>query len=95
MLTATMPEQYLDYGVLGLTVAALITYSIFATTKWNDAVNERVKATEMRVQDALQRVQDAKDFAAGSSELKSAAQAMTTAVEANTKIIEGMRREWK
>lgn len=88
-------DGYLDYGVLGLTIFALIAYSTFVTAKWNGAVDERVKATEARLIDAEKRVQDAKDYATASAELKNAAQAMTTAVQANTRIIENMQQSWK
>ena len=88
-------ENYLDYGVLGLTIVALIAYSTFVTSKWNGAVDDRVKATEARLTDAEKRVQDAKDYAAASAELKHAAAAMTTAVQANTRIIENMQQSWK
>lgn len=87
-------EQYLDYGVLGLTIVALIAYGGFATAKWNEAVNERVKATEARLLDSEKRVTEAREYARGSEEMKTATNLAAQAIAANTRAIENMTREW-
>lgn len=87
-------EQYLDYGVLGLTIFALITYAAFVTVQWNSAVNARVKATEDRLLDSKDRIQDAKEYVKGTEEMKAAVTANTQAVQANTQTIQNLVSIW-
>jgi len=87
-------EQYLDYGILGLTVFALIAYGAFVTAKWNEAVNERVRATEARLQDSKERIADAKEYVRGTEEMKATVAANTSAVQANTQTLQHLVSIW-